>query len=383
MDNSEILNHLGENREKYFSAVAPPIVQSSNFCFSSIEDMQQRFLHEFDSYLYSRGNNPTVEILRTKLAALENCEEALVFSSGSGAIACALSSLLKSGDHVICVKKPYGWTKKLLSDFLHRFGVETTFVDGKNVENFKAAKKQNTKLLFLESPNSWTFEMQPLKEIATWAKQEKLLSIVDNSYSSPIGQKPADLGIDLICHSATKYISGHSDVVAGCLMGSSLLIRQIFKDYMTLGSVTSAHDAALLLRGLRTLPLRYERSSQTALKLCEHFEKHSKVKKIFYPFLKSSDQFELAKKQMTTSGGLFTIEFDSENTVQSFAEKCKTFLLGVSWGGYESLMMPALGMKGPTSGTLPDGLNTSMVRFYVGLEDFEYLKKDLENSLAD
>lgn len=382
IDLSEIITHLGENRSESFEAVAPPIIQSSNFRFRSIEDMQHKFKHEFDSHVYSRGNNPTVAILRKKLAALEHCEEALVFSSGSGAVATAVISQLKAGDHVLCVSKPYSWTRKLFTELLTRFNVDITFVDGSQLKNFESARKPNTKVVYLESPNSWTCEVQPLQEIGAWAKTHALTTIIDNSYCSPLGQNPADLGIDLIVHSATKYISGHSDVVAGCLMGSDKLIRKIFaKEYMTLGSVISAHDAALLLRGLRTLALRWERSSQSTQIVLSALEKHPKVKKIFYPFHASFPQLALAQKQMKASGGLFTLEFDSEETVKTLCDRSKAFLMGVSWGGYESLMMPALGLQNAL-GQLPEGLNTRMLRVYIGLEDPEFLIDDLTQALA-
>ena len=231
-----IINELGEEREDYKGAVVPPIYQSSNFAFSSLDDFSNAFANEAASHLYTRGNNPTVKILREKLAALECCEDALVFSSGVAAMAAAVMSQVKQGDHVICIADSYSWTKYLLESFLRPFGIETTFTKVENESDLEKPKKDNTRLIILESPNSMTFEVVDLAACAKWAKANNITTICDNSYASPIFQQPAALGIDLIVHSGSKYINGHSDVVCGILCGPKKLMDEIFvSQYQALG----------------------------------------------------------------------------------------------------------------------------------------------------
>jgi cystathionine beta-lyase/cystathionine gamma-synthase len=228
MDISYILNHLGEERELYFGAVAPPVIQSSNFAFKTVDELRQSFVNERNVHLYTRGNNPTVEILRKKVAALAGAEDALVFGSGAAAVAAAVMSVLKAGDHVVCVKKPYSWTNRLLNDYLSRFNVSVTMVDGTDPQNFVTASNASTKLWMLESPNSFTLELQDLGAIARLAKERKIVTVVDNSYCTSLGQRCIEMGIDIEVHSATKYYGGHSDVVAGFLIGSRAMLDKIF-----------------------------------------------------------------------------------------------------------------------------------------------------------
>ena len=228
MDVSYILNRLGEDRKDYLNAVVPPIFQSSIFSFPDVKTLRESLKTEYEVPFYTRGMNPTVAILRKKLAALEGAEDALVFASGSAAIAAAVMSIASAGDHVVCVEKPYSWTMKLLAKYLPRFGVETSFVDGVDVENYKNAIQDNTKLLYMESPNSITFELQDIEAVVTLAKSNKLSTILDNSYATPLHQQPLAMGVDITVHSASKYLGGHSDMVAGVLCASSERVDQIF-----------------------------------------------------------------------------------------------------------------------------------------------------------
>ena len=382
-DLSNILTHLGEDRERGFDAVIPPIVQSGNFCYPTVAAMRDTVQREFEKPLYSRGYNPTVAVVRQKLAALEKAEDALLFSSGSAAIAAAVISFVKAGDHVVCVHKPYSWTKKLLSELLVRFGVETTYVDGTDAENYRKACKPNTSFFITESPNSLTFELQDLRAVAGIAKEKGIITLCDNSYNSPLFQNPIEFGIDLVAHSGTKYLNGHSDVVCGVLAGSKAHMRQIMsKEFMTLGAAPSPHDAWLLMRGLRTLELRVNRSADNAEKVAHFLEGHPKVKRVHWPFLESHPQHALAKRQMKRCGGLITIELDAsdEAAVERFCDASKRFLIAVSWGGFESLQWPVCALKGP-SGYYTD-LPFTMVRLYIGIEEVDLLIEDLEQALA-
>lgn len=380
---SYIINDLGENRELYFNAISPPIMQTSNFLFPDVEDFRKAVLDEMHSYVYTRGNNPTVEILRKKIAALEGTDDALVFASGSAAIAAAIMSCVKQGDHVICVRHPYSWTSALLNRYLARFGVEHDFVDGSDLHAIEKLIRPTTRLLYLESPNTFTYELQDIAACVSIAKRHNILTAIDNSYSSPLFQQPAKMGVDIIVHSVTKYINGHSDVVAGIVCSSKEIIGKIFVDeYMTLGGIISPHDAALIIRGLRTLPIRLERIQNTTRTIVNAIKKHKSVKRLIYPFDPDFPQYELAKAQMNGCGGLFTIEFNVPDidTLLKMIKKIKRWKIAVSWGGHEALILPMAALYNLPGRSDPH-IPWSYVRFYVGLEDPEYLLEDLIDAL--
>lgn len=383
MDISHILTHLGEERENYYGAVSPPIFQTSIFCFKDVATMREGLQREFETPFYTRGYNPTVAVLRKKLAALESAEDALAFASGSAAIAAAVMSVVKAGDHAICVEKPYSWTNKLFNDLLIHYGVESDMVDGTKVENFSKAIKPNTKLIYLESPNWMTFEMQDIEAVCRLAKEKGIVTIVDNSYSSPINQRPVELGADMVVHSASKYLGGHSDIVAGILCGSKERIDRIFEsELMTLGGIISPHDAWLMIRGLRTLKLRMDRVSSSGEKVAEFLENHPKVEKVFYPFSKSNPQYELAKKQMSACAGMCSVlmKVEKMEQVEKFVNGLQRFLIACSWGGHESLVFPACALYDSQNYDNP-GLPWNLVRFYIGLEEPEALIEDIEQAL--
>src|ERR1700733_5339230 len=220
MDISYIINELGEDRENYFNAIAPPIMQTSNFRVNTVDELKALFEDEYSGYLYSRGLNPTIDILRKKLAALDGAEDCLVFNSGASAIFASVIANVKSGDHIVCVNKPYTWAWKMFDNILPRFGITTTYVDGTRVENFASAIQNNTKVIYLESPNSLTYELQDLRAVAALAKSKSIITVIDNSYCTPLYQKPIALGIDIAMQTATKYINGHSDTLGGILCGT-------------------------------------------------------------------------------------------------------------------------------------------------------------------
>lgn len=383
MDINDILTHLGEDRDLYFQSVAPPVIQTSNFVFSGIEDMRHKILDENHYHVYTRGNNPTVNILRKKIAALEKTEDALVTGSGASAVSGAVMSFVEQGDHIICVQKPYSWTYSLISQYLAKFGVAYDFVDGSSISDIKNVIRPNTKVLYLESPNSLTFEIQDLRACAELAKKNNIITIIDNSHCSPLYQNPAVFGIDLVVHSATKYLNGHSDVVAGVICGSKNHIEHIFKtSYMTLGLIISPHDASMIIRGLRTLPLRLKQSNDTAFYIASKLEGHPKIQKVIHPLLPSFPQYTLANSQMSGAGGLTTIvlKTDSKQDVYSFVNALQHFLMAVSWGGYESLIIPSIvfhDMPGKPDSPIP----WTYIRFYFGLEEADFLLNDILQAL--
>jgi cystathionine beta-lyase/cystathionine gamma-synthase len=383
MELSYILNELGEERENYFNAVSPPIIQTSNFTFKTVADFRQALGSEFDAMLYSRGHNPTINILRQKLAALDGAEDALVFSSGIGAISVPILALLKLGDHIVSVENPYSWTIKLFNDLLPKFGINTTFVDGSEVQNIENAIQPNTKLIYLESPNTFSYELQDLQAISRIAKANNIITMIDNSYCSPLYQQPIRLGIDLVAQSATKYIGGHSDVVAGVLTGSKALITQIFNhEFLNIGASLSPHSAWLLIRGLRTLPLRMQRSFETTKTITAWLAQHPAVDKVIWPFLHGFKQAELAHRQMQGCGGMFsfTLKNPSIQKMETFCDKLQHILMAVSWGGHESLIIPSIAGFARADYDINNHRH-QLIRMYVGLEDADYLIRDLKQAL--
>jgi cystathionine beta-lyase/cystathionine gamma-synthase len=382
MNISYILNELGEEREQYFNAIAPPIMQTSNFAFKKVEDLRQAFADEYSTYLYSRGLNPTVDMLRKKLAALDGAEDCLVFNSGAAAIFAGVLANVKSGDHIVSVNKPYSWAQRMFNIILPRFNVSTTYVDGTLTSNFADAIRPNTTLIYLETPNSWDYALQDLAEVAKLAKQNNITTICDNSYCTPLYQKPIEFGIDLTLQSATKYIGGHSDTVAGVLCGSRQMIERIFNsEYLCIGSGIQPFNAWLLLRGLRTLPMRLERVTATTLKVIEYLKSHPKVEQVIFPFSPDFPQYELARKQMKNACGLLTFIMKAQNIgeIERFCDSLRHILMAVSWGGYESLIIP--GCAGTTAEKF-DAQNPMdrSLRLYVGLEDAAYIIGDLEQA---
>lgn len=381
---SFILNELGENRELYFNAMSPPVIQTSNFAFPDVESFRHSVLDELNSHVYTRGNNPTVEILRRKLAALEGTDDALIFASGSAAISMAIMSCVGQGDHILCVRHPYSWTSSLLNRYLVRFGVTHDFIDGANLEEIEQKIRPNTKLLMLESPNTFTYELQDIPACVALAKKHGLLTAIDNSYCSPLFQQPAKMGVDIVCHTLTKYINGHSDVVGGVVCSSHEIIQRLFiNEYMTLGGIMSPHDAALVIRGLRTLPLRLKQIESSTSRIVEAVKKHPKVRRLFYPFDPDFPQYTLAKKQMGGCGGLFTIEANMPDieTLLSVVQKIKRWKIAVSWGGHESLMLPMAALYHLPGRDNPH-IPWNYIRFYVGLEEPDYLLEDFIQAFA-
>lgn len=379
MDLSYILNEMGEEREEYFRAVSPPIVQTSNFAFAKVADLRKSFENEYATWLYSRGLNPTVEILRKKLAALDGAEDCLVFNSGAAAIFASVLANIKSGDHIISVRNPYTWARKMFDEMLPRFQVTVTYVDGTDIANFAGAVQPNTTVIYLESPNSWFFDLQDIKAVAQLAKQHQIITICDNSYCTPLFQRPYEMGIDLVIQSATKYISGHSDTVAGVLSGSRSMIERIFNsEYMNIGSGIQPFNAWLLIRGLRTLPARLERITRTTVTVIGFLQKHPRVEKVIFPLDPAFPQYELAKQQMSGACGLLTFIIRAKqcSTIETFCDSLKHILMAVSWGGYESLILPkCAGM--PAEAFNPADPGQRSFRLYVGLEEAEYIISDL------
>jgi cystathionine beta-lyase/cystathionine gamma-synthase len=382
-DLSFILNELAEEREHYFNAVSPPIIQTSNFVFKKVDDLARGLEDEMSGYLYSRGLNPTVEILRKKLAALDGAEDCLVFNSGASAIFAGVLANVKAGDHIVSVRSPYTWAQRMFDVVLPRFNVFTTYIDGTKIENWVQATQANTTLYYLESPNSWTFVLQDIKAVVSLARSKGVTTAIDNSYSTPLQQNVIAMGVDLAIQTATKYISGHSDTLGGVLSGSRSMIKRIFdSEYLNIGSGIQPFNAWLLIRGLRTLPIRLNRINQSTAQLIHFLKQHSKIENIIFPLDSSFPQFELARQQMKSAGGLvtFIVKAKSREKIVDFCESLRHFMMAVSWGGHESLVLPKCATIKPSDFD-SDNAEHRSIRMYVGLEEPSYLIADLEQAL--
>src|SRR5215217_3409696 len=282
-------------------------MQTSNFAFDTVADLQKALEDEMGAYLYSRGINPTVDILRKKLAALDGAEDCLVFGNGAAAIFAGVLANVKSGDHIVSVRNPYTWAQRMFDVILPRFGVTTTYVDGRDVQNFEQVLQPNTTFIYLESPNSWNYELQDIPAIARLAKPRGIVTMIDNSYCTPLFQQPIEMGIDLSMQTATKYISGHSDTLGGVLSGSHSMMKRIFdSEYLNVGSGIQPFNAWLLIRGLRTLPARLERITRTTNEVIAFLKQHPGVEQVIFPFDTGFPQYQLARAQMQGACGLFT-----------------------------------------------------------------------------
>lgn len=382
MDISYIINELGEDRSGYFNAVAPPIVQTSNFRVGTVAALKDLFEDEYSGYLYSRGLNPTVDILRKKLAALDGAEDCLVFNSGAAATFAAVLANVRAGDHIVSVERPYTWAAKMFDNVLPRFGVSTTYIDGTKIEHFERAILPNTRVIYLESPNSWEFRLQDIRAVAELARAENIITIIDNSYCTPLLQQPIGMGIDIAMQTATKYIGGHSDTLGGVLTGSGAMIKKIFdSEYLNIGSGIQPFNAWLLLRGLRTMPARLERIAHTTRQVADFLKQHPRVESILFPFDGSFPQYELARRQMKGACGLlsFYVRAERMDQIVRLCESLRHIMMAVSWGGHESLILPRCASLDPEQFD-PSNNEHRMLRLYTGLEDAGYLIADLEQA---
>ena len=383
------LAHLDEQRDKFMGAVVPPIFQNSLFTFKDWDHADKAFDKREDELIYSRGNNPTVNIAEAKIAKLAEGERALLFGSGMAAIAAGVMHFVNPGDHIIAIKNLYGPAKNFLSDYLKRkMNIEVSYVFGDHIDQFKQAIQSNTKLVYLESPSSGIFSLQNIREIALWARSQKLKTVIDNSWASPYFQKPLTMGVDLELHSCTKYLGGHSDLVAGVLIGSKELIDKIFvNEYELLGARISPLEAWLLNRSMRTLPLRMKQHQHNALEVAKFLEKDSRIEQVYFPGLDSHPQSKLAKEQMSGYSGLmgFRVKSNDLEKIKSFFNSLEVFQIGVSWGGHESLIY-ALAISYLKELSEEDfaqtGLSLGDMRISVGLEHPEDLIADLDKALT-
>lgn len=361
--------------------VVNPIYQTSLFTFKNFDMMRRAFAGERQGYVYSRVGNPTVHDFERRIAALEGAEAARGCASGMGAITAAVLSIVQSGDRIVAVRHCYGDAYRFFEKLLPRLGVTVEYVDGSDIEAVEKALP-GARLLYLESPTSMVFDLQDLPRVAAAAKAEGVTTIIDNSWATPIFQKPHKHGVDLVIHSASKYIGGHSDVVAGVVAGSAVMIARINElTHPFLGAKLAPQDAFLLTRGLRTLPLRLRQHMDSTLEITNRLRHHAHVTKLYHPAYSNHP----GRATLMGYTGLFTFEVDDRIDVAGFCDALKHFRLGVSWGGHESLIVPVAASLAQTPGVNSFerfGVSPRAIRLHVGLEDVEMLWSDLEQALA-
>ncbi|MEP7343510.1 MAG: aminotransferase class I/II-fold pyridoxal phosphate-dependent enzyme [Acidobacteriota bacterium] len=367
------------------SAISPPIWQTTTFSAESAEEFAEIAIATKPQEFYTRYGNPNHAMVETTMAKLEGGEAALVFGSGMGAIFSGLASQLNTGDHVVAQRNHYAGATTLLKEILPRWGIEVSYVDQTSTAEFADAVKPNTKLIYVETPVNPLMQITDLRFIAELAKQHGILTICDNTFATPINQRPLELGIDAVVHSATKYIGGHHDVTAGAMVGKQDFIERVWKFALVAGAALSPFDAWLLLRGLRTLGLRIERHNRNAMALARFFEHHPKAARVYYPGLESHPQHELAASQMSGFTGMLSVELrGGYSAADKLMSSLKLATRAASLGGFETLVVhPASMWSLQLSPELraATGINEGLVRISVGLEDEVDLLRDFDQAL--
>ncbi|MGE8106413.1 PLP-dependent transferase [Allorhizobium sp. NPDC080224] len=363
-----------------FEAVVPPIVQTSLFTFETYDEMVATYRGERNRPVYSRGLNPTVRHFEEMLAKLEGGEDALGFGSGMAAISTTVLTFVEPGDRIVAVRNLYPDAYRLFGTLMKRMKVEVAYVDGKDLEAVEAAIS-GARLLYLESPTSWIMETHDVAALAAIARKHGALSVIDNSWASPVFQRPLELGVDIVLHSASKYLGGHSDVVAGVVTGSKTLIDRIRNETLPyLGGKMSPFDAWLLIRGLRTLPIRMKAHEASALEIARRLKSLEIVEEVNHPGLANQ-----LPPGLTGTSGLFSFVLRQGVDIRRFCDHLQLFKLGVSWGGHESLVVPGevvLQQKAQPNSAHAFGMNPRSVRLHVGLEGTEALWRDLEGAFS-
>ena len=365
--------HSGDLIDDKFKGATSPIFPSTAYDFVDVEeDIYPRYF-----------NTPNQKALSKKIADLENCESALLFSSGIAAIYTSLFSFIKSGDHVIFQSSIYGGTLNLVIKEFKKFNIEYSLVDSFVVNDYEKEIKNNTKIIFVESPSNPLLKIIDLNAIANLSKKYNLISIIDNTFSSPINQNPADFGIDIVLHSATKYLGGHSDILAGTLASSNSNIDKIIESSINYGGNLSEYTVWLLERSIKTLSLRVKKQNENAIKIAEYLTTLDKVKSVYYPGLKSHSDHELSKKQMKGFGGMLSFELSDLDTAILFTRKLNLVKSAMSLGGVEStLCSPSLTSHSKISKAEREnlGIFDGLLRFSIGIEDSEDIIDDLNQA---
>lgn len=377
--------HAGENRLHVNGPVVAPIARTSTFTFRNSEEMKRWAEGKSSAYIYTRYGNPTLAVAERKIAALEGAEAAVVAASGMAAISSALLAVLKNGDELIATRQLYGGSYRLMRDVFPKFGIAVRHVEA-DLRGIERLVNPRTKALYIETPTNPTLRLVDLRKAAAFAKEWKLVSVVDNTIASPVLQKPIEYGFDMVVHSATKFLAGHSDIIAGAAAGSQALMEKVRSNIINLGGSMDPGAAFLLIRGLKTLKIRMERECQNAMAVAKYLARHAKVSRVHYPGLTSHPDHALAKKQMRGFGAMMAFDLKGGlKAARRFCDRVRVFLAAVSLGGVESLViLPTYSShyKMSLAELHAAGVEPGTVRVSVGLEDSRDLIEDLQQALA-
>lgn len=377
--------HEGYNAKEMLGSLSTPLFQTSTYEFQSAEHGERSFLGEEEGYIYTRLGNPTVQVLEKRIAELEGAESGLAFSSGMGAISAVLIALTKANDHVLCSSGLYGCTFGLLMMMKEKYNMTVDFSDFTSKEEIRSQIKKETACIYIETPINPTMQLIDLQLVAEVAKEFDIPVVVDNTFSSPYIQRPIELGCDVVVHSATKYLNGHGDVIAGLAVGKKEFLDQVAATTQKdIGAVLSPFDAWLLLRGMKTLPLRMDRHSDNAEKIVERMLKHDKISNVYYP---KNDDGDIYKKQMKRGGGVISFEYKGDKKeTQALLDRLSFIKVAVSLGDPETLIEHPATMTHaviPEEERLKMGITDNLIRLSVGLEAWEDIWEDLERALDD
>lgn len=370
-----ICTHVGEIKDEQFKGAVSPIYLSTSYEFDNVD------VKRYPRYF----NTPNQEYLSQKIAALEHTEAAMIFGSGMAAISTMLLAFLKHGDHIVVQNTLYGGTSNFIREEFPKYGIEFTFTNGYHVDDFETTLQDNTKVIYIETPSNPKLTITDIKAIADLAKNRGMVSMIDNTFASPVNQNPIDFGIDLVMHSATKYLGGHSDICAGAVAGSKEHMHRIWNVGKNLGGSLSDMTVWLLERSMKTLVLRVKAQNKNAKKLAKYLDRHDLISSVYYPGLKTHPEYALAKSQMKGFGGMLSFELVETIDAMKFQKALKLIKSSMSLAGVESTML----LPSKTSHSLLSqeerdaiGIKDGLIRFSVGIEDFEDLKHDIEQALT-
>ena len=377
--------HAGEEKFRLGAPVGVEIARTANFTFASTEEMKLWAEGKSGAYIYTRYGNPTLRIAEQKIAALEEAEDAVVTASGSAAISSALLALLHAGDEVIATRQLYGGSYKLLRDIFPQLNIGVRLVDA-DLAGIEKLAGPRTKVLYVETPTNPTLRLVDLQKAAAFAQEWGLVAIIDNTFASPVLQKPLRMGFNLVLHSASKYLAGHSDVIAGAAAGSAVLIKKVRANMIQMGGSMDPEAAYLLIRGIKTLEVRMRRQCKTAMAVAKFLAKHPKVARVHYPGLASHPDHDLAKRQMRDFGAMMAFDLKGGlSSARRFCDRVRVFLLAASLGGVESLVVLPIftsHYKMSMAELKAASVEPGTVRVSIGLEDPQDLIEDLRQALA-
>lgn len=377
--------HAGEDRSRYADSITTPIVQTSTYVFKDSKEVEAYTKHGKARFEYGRYGNPTEQVAARRLSSLEGAEDCVVFSSGMSAITTTILALVKSNDHIVITDDAYKKTLEFCNSYLLRFGVQCTVVPFGDYEALDAAVRPNTRFIFSESPTNPYLNIFDLDRLREIAREHNVLTLIDSTFSTPVNQRPLEFGVDLVLHSCTKYLAGHNDILAGAVLGRTELVDEVRKLHKAIGGVIDPHCCYLLLRGLKTFPLRTERQNETALKVARFLEAHPLIKRVYYPGLESHPHHAIAESQMDGFGGV--VSFDMKGGFKeacNFMDGLKLCFIAPSLGGVETLITH------PASVSYYDysraqryaiGITDTLIRLAVGIEDAEDIVGDLDQAL--